>query len=433
MKKVLAAMLMMCAIGPVYAMEDCLKLLPREMSEHIATFLMRGEDVVPWIISKLGSSAEFLEHKLALSSATFNADEDRVFTTSYDCTAKIWCTKTGKSLGTFNGHSAAVLCGDLSPNGNLAITGSSDETAKIWETKTCTCLHTLEGHGGNVKAVAFNSVGDRVATGLGNGTVKIWNVEDGSLLVTLDGHNDAILAVVFSSDGNTLLTGSKDTHAKLWNIADGMCIRTFNCYNWVNLGKFSDDGKKVILGSIKKMYIFDLDVDDSEPIIHSFDSYFGDLNEDETTVSTHSYNEINFKKLQADEPFAKMEHKGQISTTKFSRSGDRVVTASDSAKIWDLAKILKKRKYLSERLSVSQAVLVRYIFDKVIMGNRDLFNFDTCPHLQPAYDALDPKAKQILAEYVSETDIVPDQGHFKYVLPASLFCLSGALFLNWYF
>jgi len=55
-----------------------------------------------------------------------------VLTSSYDCTAKLWATKTWQPLGTLKGHDSRLMGCDISPNGNWIATCSYDRTFKLW-------------------------------------------------------------------------------------------------------------------------------------------------------------------------------------------------------------------------------------------------------------------------------------------------------------
>lgn len=73
----------------------------------------------------------------------------------------------------------------------------------------------LNGHTAAVLAVDFSPDGEQIATGSVDGTVKLWK-RDGSLLKTLKGHQALVRTVKFSPDGEILASGGEDK----WNIAE---------------------------------------------------------------------------------------------------------------------------------------------------------------------------------------------------------------------
>lgn len=73
-------------------------------------------------------------HKNVVYTMAFNVPfGDKIVTGSFDRTAKLWDTNTGKLLSTFSGHSMEIVCLSFDPTGFLVATGSMDGTAKIWE------------------------------------------------------------------------------------------------------------------------------------------------------------------------------------------------------------------------------------------------------------------------------------------------------------
>ena len=58
---------------------------------------------------------------------------NKICTGSFDETAKIWDTFTGKNLDTYSGHTGEVVAIAFDPNGLLVGTGSMDCTARLWD------------------------------------------------------------------------------------------------------------------------------------------------------------------------------------------------------------------------------------------------------------------------------------------------------------
>ncbi len=73
---------------------------------------------------------------------------DKICTGSFDNTAKIWSTITGKQLNTYTGHTSEVVAISFDPHGVLVGTGSMDCTAKLWDVQMGKVHSTLKGHEG---------------------------------------------------------------------------------------------------------------------------------------------------------------------------------------------------------------------------------------------------------------------------------------------
>ena len=239
-------------------------------------------------------------HSGWVESVKFSQDGNLVVTASFDRTARIWDSWTGKLLYTLEGHSDGVNSAVFSEDGNLVVTASSDGTACIWDSRTGNLLHTLEGHSDEVNAAVFSPNGSFVATASRDSTARIWDSRTGSLLHTLEGHFRYVNSAVFSQDGNFVVTASGDGTARIWDSRTGrqLYILTKHC-DAVSSAVFSGDGN----------YVFTT----SGAIANIWDSHNGNL--------------LHTLDRQSD----------KNSYAFFSEDGNLVVTASSdgTARIWD--------------------------------------------------------------------------------------------------
>jgi WD40 repeat protein len=63
----------------------------------------------------------------------FSPDGQRIATTGYDRTVKLWDTATGREVFTLRGHTAGVIALVFSPDGNRIVTAGLDDTARVWD------------------------------------------------------------------------------------------------------------------------------------------------------------------------------------------------------------------------------------------------------------------------------------------------------------
>lgn len=86
-----------------------------------------------WDIRKRSIEYTIPAHTNVVSNVVFEKSVgDYVLTSSYDCSAKIWASKTWLPLGTLKGHDARLMGCDISPNGQWIATCSYDRTFKLW-------------------------------------------------------------------------------------------------------------------------------------------------------------------------------------------------------------------------------------------------------------------------------------------------------------
>jgi DNA-binding beta-propeller fold protein YncE len=170
-----------------------------------------------------------------------------IATASYDKTARIWDTATGKLRTTLKGHNGYVWGVASSPDGTHIATASYDKTARIWDTATGNLRTTLTGHEGPVWGVAFSPDGTLIATASYDKTARIWDTATGNLRTTLKGHTDGIIGVAFSPNGILIATASRDKTARIWDTATGYLRTTLTGHTGMVHGvAFSPNGGTLI-------------------------------------------------------------------------------------------------------------------------------------------------------------------------------------------
>ena len=88
---------------------------------------------IVWDIRKRNKEYEIGAHNNVLSNVVFEKNNGNfVLTSSYDCTAKIWASKTWLPLATLKGHDSRLMGCDISPDGKWISTCSYDRTFKLW-------------------------------------------------------------------------------------------------------------------------------------------------------------------------------------------------------------------------------------------------------------------------------------------------------------
>ena len=86
-----------------------------------------------WDIRKRSIEYTIGAHNNVVSNVVFEkTNGDFVLTSSYDCTAKLWASKTWLPLATLKGHDSRLMGCDISPDGRWIATCSYDRTFKLW-------------------------------------------------------------------------------------------------------------------------------------------------------------------------------------------------------------------------------------------------------------------------------------------------------------
>jgi WD40 repeat protein len=116
-------------------------------------------------------------HTAFISHAAYSRDGRRIITTSWDRTARLWDSATGKQLLVLRGHIMSVQHAAFSADGKRIVTASDDETARVWDAETGAEIFTLAGHTAAVLTAVFSPDGKSVATGSADGTARIWPLD----------------------------------------------------------------------------------------------------------------------------------------------------------------------------------------------------------------------------------------------------------------
>jgi len=194
-------------------------------------------------------------------------NNNRLISSSYDGTVRVWNTQTGNSLQVLGPLDSAspVWCTQFKSSNIIA--GYSDSIVRQWNTNTAQCIREFYGHAGGVKCLQFNEENGLVFTGSDDKSVKIFDVRNGECVRTinctdsvgkiqchnqmlltvikrenniywydlranstvkqLEGHKDAAFSLNYNTISNQLISGSRDGEIILWNMNTGEPIRSF--------------------------------------------------------------------------------------------------------------------------------------------------------------------------------------------------------------
>ncbi len=227
-------------------------------------------------------------HEGPVQAVAFQPQGELLASASWDQTAILWDSATGKRVHLLKGHSDRVHAVAFSPDGKRVVTGSRDNTLRVWDADTGAQIAVVTGHEDHVHSVAysadgrrfasighftlkvwdaatlkeivsfrrstlqedfalaFHPDGNRIAAGVDARTVAIWDIAAGSQVGELRGHSDEIHSVAFSPDGSRLASASFDGTVRVWDVARGVevarkHVRVFSL-------AFSADGARLAAG-----------------------------------------------------------------------------------------------------------------------------------------------------------------------------------------
>lgn len=189
----------------------------------------------------------FTEHQGAVQIVDFSPDARKIASASYDGSAKIWLTESGRLVQDLP-HPTLVTALAFSPDGHSLATGALDGAVRLWSVSTGDLLETRPGHEGAIRVVSFSPDGQTVASAGFDRVVRLRGL-DGSSVRTLEGHEGEIWALAFSPDGLTLATSGEDAVIKIWDLASGDLHEDLTEHSWAVLSMtFSPDGRTLASG-----------------------------------------------------------------------------------------------------------------------------------------------------------------------------------------
>jgi WD40 repeat protein len=159
-------------------------------------------------------------HGGPILSVAFDAQGERLITSSEEKVAKVWDAATGEPRQTLEGHEDWIRSATFSPDGQYALTSSLDGTARVWDLRPQKPQAILIArHGDALRGAAFSPDQKHFATAAVDGLVHVWSLENKEQpkpILVLRGHMDRVTSIAYVGE-QRLVTSSIDRTIRLWN------------------------------------------------------------------------------------------------------------------------------------------------------------------------------------------------------------------------
>lgn len=170
-----------------------------------------------WDTSSGRQIGQAMRHEHNVSSAVFSADQARVLTASWDHSARLWDATSGLTIGQPMLHSNFVMDARFSPDQSLILSWSMDRTARLWDAATGKPVGQPMTHRHNIEGAIFSATGDRVLTWSSDNFARLWDGHNGNPIGEPMPHMSHSWSPLFRADGTQLLTATGRASVGAWN------------------------------------------------------------------------------------------------------------------------------------------------------------------------------------------------------------------------
>ncbi len=160
-----------------------LEALPKNLASPERPFVVEAEAALYQALLQ-NKNVMVFRHDAGVTDAEFSKDGDRIVTSSYDRTARIWNVKDGSGIAVLKGHQDALERAMFSPDGTQVVTAARDGTARIWNAGSGKQLYVLPLPG-KFPTAMFSPSGTRVLTASEGSDPAIWDAQTGKKVVAV--------------------------------------------------------------------------------------------------------------------------------------------------------------------------------------------------------------------------------------------------------
>jgi WD40 repeat protein len=186
-----------------------------------------GSTVIIWPLAD--GLRQTVNHTDVVGGAVFNTSGTRLLTWSFDGTARLWDTETGRQVAIYR-HDGSVNGARFNRDATQVLTWSSDSRVRVWQTETGLMLHSME-HQVALQGQIFPLVvvdarwnlDDRyLLARTDDGQVRVWDMTTSPpTSVTLRHEGAPIRDALWSDDGLRLLTWDDVRTVRVWDVSSG--------------------------------------------------------------------------------------------------------------------------------------------------------------------------------------------------------------------
>lgn len=167
--------------------------------------------------TKTGRQIDKILHNDRVLAVAFSPNGDTFLTAAADKTVRLWNSTTRQSIGEPLPHQSLVMDAKFSPNGAFVATAGSDGLVWLWDMSSMRPVHGGLQHNNRVRTISFSPDSLHLAAGCEDGTIRIWDVATGQPIVLPHRHTASIYDIPFSPQGDFIASASWDGTVRIWS------------------------------------------------------------------------------------------------------------------------------------------------------------------------------------------------------------------------
>lgn len=271
----------------------------------------------------------------AVTKIQVSPDGKTVAVATSDGTVGLFDSATRKRTGTLKGHTNAAYWLDFSPDGKTLATTSRDFSIRLWDTATASEIGVLGDHPTTPYACAFTPDGKRIVS-VGwrmhperkspVGLIRVWDVAARAMIHDQDFTTHPISSLDFSSDGKTCYIGTWEEQLLVFDmeklaVAKEWLPKPSAAYKAIDWVEVDPEGGQLITACKDKT--------------------------------------VKFFDLTTGEATGELPHRGHVTSARFSRGGQWIVTSSQdgAVRVWDAKGKREVARFMGHGLPVTSVAV----------------------------------------------------------------------------
>jgi WD40 repeat protein len=188
----------------------------------------RSGELKTWKIASMTLERDFKDaHSDTVFGVDFSRDGQYLASCAADKFVKVFETRSGKQVRSFEGHTNQVLGVSWKADGSLLASAGADNQIKVWNFETGEQQRSIASHTKQVTSIQFLGTSFNIVTASGDKTVRLHHAADGDNYRTLEGATDYLYSAAATADESVVAAGGEDGMLRLWNGTTGKSLATF--------------------------------------------------------------------------------------------------------------------------------------------------------------------------------------------------------------